>query len=81
MTRAIAVVALMIATSTALSGCTAPQPLILNGDANSVEVTYAGNAASALPVARQHCARYERIPRLVNTGSDFAIFDCVAARP
>jgi len=86
MTRAIANVALMLVTSTAgtaLSGCTGPQPLVLKGDANSVEITYPGDAASALPLARQHCARYERVPRLVNAGPDLgasadtALFDCV----
>ena len=61
----------------ALSGCTAPHPAIRSGDANSVEVSYGGTVASALPLARQHCAQYERVPRLVNTGADLAVFECV----
>jgi hypothetical protein len=87
MTRSIAVVALVLATSavgTALSGCSGQHPFIRDGDANSVEITYpGGDAASALPLARQHCARYERVPRFVNAGpdvgasADTALFDCV----
>jgi hypothetical protein len=82
MTRSIAAVVLAAsAAGAALCGCTGPHPFVRNGDANSVEITYAGDAASALPVARQHCAQYERVPRLVNAGVDLAIFDCVAPNP
>ncbi len=61
----------------ALSGCSAPHPAIRSGDANSVEVSYAGDVASALPAARRHCAGFERVPRLAETGIDTAIFACV----
>jgi len=81
MTRAIAAVVLAIAAgaaNTALLGCTGAHPFVREGGANSVEVTFSGDVASTLPVARQHCARYERIPRLVAAEVDLAIFDCVA---
>lgn len=65
------------AAAVAAAGCTAPHPAIRGGDANSVEVSYGGDVASALPLARQHCARYERVPRLNDAGLDTAIFDCV----
>ena len=80
MSRSIAAVALVLAVSavgTALSGCSGPHPSIRDGDANSVNIGYAGNVASALPLARQHCARFERVPRLVEAGADLAVFDCV----
>ena len=80
MTKSIAAFALALAAGDAgatLPGCTAPHPFIRAGDANSVEVVYTGDAASALPLARQHCARYERVPRPVNAGADIALFDCV----
>jgi hypothetical protein len=77
MTRSI-VAALAIAGGIAgLSGCTGPQPFIREGDAASVEVGYSGNVASALPLARKHCAQFERVPRLVEPGFDIAIYDCV----
>jgi hypothetical protein len=68
---------LSAAVGAALAGCNAPHPAIRSGDANSVEVSYGGDVASALPLARQHCARYERAPRLSDAGLDVAIFDCV----
>jgi hypothetical protein len=80
MTRSIAALTLALtagAAGTSLPGCTGSHPFARGGDANSVEVVYSGDAASALPVARQHCARYERVPRLVNAGADIALFDCV----
>jgi hypothetical protein len=79
MTRSIAAVVLVLAAGAGatLSGCTGPHPFVRTGDANSVEVIYSGDAASALPAARQHCARYERVPRPVNAGADIAVFDCV----
>lgn len=76
MHRPIAIVA-MILSASALSGCTAPHPLIHDGDANSVEVTYGGDVASALPLAQKHCAQYEKVPRLVDAGIDLATYDCV----
>jgi hypothetical protein len=75
-----AAIVLMLAVGAApaaLSGCTAAHPAIRNGDANSVEVSYAGDVASALPVARRHCAQFERVPRLVDAGDNLAVFDCV----
>ena len=84
MTRSTTAVFLVLATSAAsalLSGCSGPHPFVRKGDANSVEIIYSGDAESAWPVARQHCAQYERVPRLVNAGVDLAIFDCVAAKP
>jgi hypothetical protein len=80
MTRSIATVLLALAAGAAgaaLSGCTASHPSILKGDANSVEVSYGGDVASALPLARRHCAQFERVPRLVDAGIDLALFDCV----
>jgi hypothetical protein len=82
MTRSIAAVVLAtIAAGATLCGCSGPHPYVRNGDANSVEITYSGDPASALPVARQHCAQYERVPRLVNAGVDLAMFDCIAPKP
>jgi hypothetical protein len=77
MTRSIAAVALALAAGATIAGCTAPHPFIREGDANSVEVAYTGDVANALPLARQHCAQFERVPRLVDAGAGAALFDCV----
>jgi len=81
MDRAAAIVVMLAvgAAGAALLGCTAPHPTVHSGDANSVEVSYAGDVASTLPVARGHCAQFERVPRLVDAGAGtgIAIYDCV----
>jgi len=61
----------------ALPGCSGVNPFVRQGDANSVEVGYSGDIASAMPVARRHCAQFERVPRLVGPTLDGALFDCV----
>ncbi len=61
----------------ALIGCSAPHPFIRNGDAKSVDISYSGDVATALPLAREHCARFERKPQLVDPGADIATFECV----
>lgn len=61
----------------ALVGCTRPHPYVREGDRKSVQVTFYGTPDSALPVARQHCAGYDRVPRLTDAGPDIAYFDCV----
>lgn len=79
MTRSIAAVSLALATcaaGAALSGCTS-HPYIVQGDAKSVEVSYGSDVARALPLARRHCAQFERVPRLVDSGAELALFDCV----
>jgi hypothetical protein len=80
MTRRIAAIALTLAVNgliAGLQGCTAPHPYIREGDANSVEIAYSGDVASTLALATKHCAQFERLPRLADTGMDFAIYDCI----
>jgi hypothetical protein len=57
--------------------CVGPKPFLLQGDAGSAQVGYSGTIDDATPVARQHCARYERVPRFVEAGENIAFFDCV----
>jgi hypothetical protein len=67
----------LAAVAVALASCNT-RPFFRQGDANSVEVGYFADVETAEPVARKHCARFERVPRLVETGIDVAVFDCVA---
>jgi hypothetical protein len=62
----------------ALAACAGPHPFVRQGDANSVEISYSGDVSTALPLARRHCARFERVPHLANAGLDIADFDCVS---
>jgi hypothetical protein len=66
----------MAAVAVALASCNT-RPFFRQGDANAVEVGYFGDVETALPVARKHCARFERVPRLVDTTPDAAVFDCL----
>lgn len=68
--------ALAIATAV-LPGCAGPHAFVSQGDANSVTVGFTGDVANALPLARQHCAQFERVPRLADKDLDVAYFDCV----
>lgn len=65
------------ATGVGLAACSGPHPAIIEGDATSVQVRYAGDARTTLPLATEYCARYERMPRLVDPGLDIAIYECV----
>ena len=60
-----------------LGGCNGPHPFVRDGDATGVEVFYSGNLSDALPVAKEHCAQYERVPRYVDASLGLAIFQCV----
>ena len=59
------------------SACIGPKPFLLQGDGNSAQVGYSGDIDAATLVARQHCARYERVPRFLEAQEDVAFFDCV----
>jgi hypothetical protein len=59
------------------SGCSDPQPVILRGDANSVEVTYVGSTAKAEPLARRHCSQFEKMPHFISTDGETVLFDCI----
>jgi hypothetical protein len=46
-------------------------------DANSAAVGYGGNdPAVAAAVAKDACARYERVPRFLNAQENIAYFAC-----
>ena len=60
----------------ALTGCLTQQPLLQKGDATSAEILYSGDVANAVPLAKQHCAGYARVPRLVDTTPGIAYFAC-----
>ena len=56
-------------------GC-ATKPFLSAGTANSAEVGYSGDLAAATEVAKEHCARYEKAPRYLNSSNNIAFFAC-----
>jgi hypothetical protein len=59
------------------AGCSGPKPFLLQGDASAAQVGFGGDIDAATLVAKQHCARYERVPRFLEAEEDVAFFDCV----
>jgi hypothetical protein len=57
--------------------CTGSKPFLLQGDANSAQVGFSSDVDDATPVARQHCAQYEKVPRFLEAEENVAFFDCV----
>ena len=62
--------------SGALAGCLEQRSFLRSGNATSAEIMYSGDVAHALPIAKQHCAGYGRVPRLVDTAPGIAYFAC-----
>jgi hypothetical protein len=54
-----------------------PGPFVRAGNAESVEIGFIGDVSNAMPLARKHCAQFERVPRYAARTLDGAEFDCV----
>jgi hypothetical protein len=52
-------------------------PFVREGNADTVEIGFSGDASNAMPLARKHCAQFERVPRYVQPTLDGGIFECV----
>jgi hypothetical protein len=61
----------------AISACGGPGPFVREGSANSVEIGFSGDLSNAMPLARKHCAQFERVPRYLMPTLDGGIFECV----
>jgi hypothetical protein len=59
-----------------LAGCSGPKPFLLSGDAQRAEVGYATDPTTTLPLAKAHCAAYERVPRLLQARQNIAYYQC-----
>ncbi len=63
-------------------GCDLPHHDVpMQGNADGVIINFVGNVADTQPVARQHCARYERVPVLRQIRDYNAIYACVCPEP
>jgi hypothetical protein len=71
--------ALLAATVLSLGGltsCLRTEAYINSGSADGVEVSYPNDPAATLPLARKHCAQYEKVPQLVTSGDNIAVYLC-----
>ncbi|HUC11605.1 MAG TPA: hypothetical protein VL985_14435 [Stellaceae bacterium] len=69
------VLLVLIAIGGSSGGC-AGKPFLSAGNANSAEVGYGSDLAAATEVAREHCARYEKVPRYLDSSDNIAFFAC-----
>ncbi|HWB51779.1 MAG TPA: hypothetical protein VG651_21910 [Stellaceae bacterium] len=61
-----------------LAGCELPhQDVAMRGTADWVLINYVGDVSDTLPIARRHCAQYERQPVFVQTKENSALYRCV----
>ncbi len=60
-----------------LLGACEHKDVALQGTADWVIITYVGDIAETQPIARQHCAQFERVPVLRQTKDNTAIYGCV----
>ena len=65
----------LVAIAGIAAGC-ATKPFLSAGNANSAEVGYGTDLAAATEVAREHCARYEKVPRYLDSSENIAFFAC-----
>jgi hypothetical protein len=62
----------------ALAGCAAPpHDVVMEGNADGVIISYTGDIALTEPLARQYCARYERVPVLHQSTDSNVVYFCV----
>ena len=67
---------IVIAGTIVLAGCLQETALIQSGTADEVDISYASDPSAALPLARQYCAQFEKVPQLVNSGVNVAVYHC-----
>jgi hypothetical protein len=61
-----------------LAACTLPhEDVAMRGTADWVLINYVGDIADTLPIARRHCAQYERQPVLRQAKDNNALYMCV----
>jgi hypothetical protein len=65
----------------ALTGCAqqSKNVIMMDGKAEGVVIQYYGDVNATLPLARQHCAAYERVPvrKSYSSEKNLVIYDCV----
>jgi hypothetical protein len=67
-----------LALAAPLAACTLPhQDVAMRGTADWVLINYAGDVSDTLPIARRHCAQYERQPELRQAKDNSALYMCV----
>ena len=61
----------------ACAGGVSHQDAAIRGNADWVIISYVGDISETMPIARQHCAQYERVPVLRQTKDNSVVYGCV----
>jgi hypothetical protein len=69
---------LLLIVAMPLLACNGPQPFLREGDADSLQITYAGDVEATRPIARGYCERYERRAVFLRADGEIAVYNCVA---
>jgi hypothetical protein len=77
----LAAAALLGTFAASLSGCLPHQEAAIRGGPDGVLISYAGDVSATLPLARQHCAQFERVPVLTVAKENTAKYVCVRPNP
>ena len=67
----------VLVTGSLAFACAGEAPFLLQGDAYSAQVGFSRDLEGATRIAKQHCARYERVPRFLEAEENVTFFDCV----
>jgi hypothetical protein len=67
-----------VAVGAVLSSCE-HHDVAIQGNADRVLISYVGDLGETQPIARQHCAQYERTAVLLGTKDNTAVYACVRA--
>ena len=60
----------------ALAACAGSHPFIRSGSEKSVDIGYSGDVGGTRSLAERHCAGFNRVPRLVDSSTDTAYYQC-----
>lgn len=63
----------------ALGGCVEHHDVAMFGNAEGVSINYVGDVAETAPLARRHCAQYERQAVLRSAKDETAVYACIRA--
>ena len=59
------------------AGCFPHEAVVMAGNAEMVAIRFSGDVRQTLPLARQHCAQYERVAQQRDINDDIVNYACV----
>lgn len=67
----------LLALGAIATGCLPHQNMVTDGNADMVTIRFFGDVRQTVPLARQHCAQYERDARQRDISDEFVTYACV----